>query len=276
MTDQPLGKIDFDGFKEAREFIKDNSDYCFGYDKFANVYLTDLFPNEVPYELDKVSIAMLDIESECEDGFPDPEKAEEEIYVITIHSNKTGRFHVFTLDRCERTEWPDDVNVYRFPDEKRLLQAFLSFWKKLYPDVVSHWNGDGFDIPYLYNRLIKVLGSEAAKSLSPFGMVNTKKGFDDFGNEVIRYEIMGVSSIDMLTFYKKFVLSPRESYKLDYIGQLDLGKGKTPPIMGVKGHLLYKAEPSIDMSKDYEDGTIESKVKYRNLLREEAKRRELV
>lgn len=158
-------------------------------------------------------------------GFPNPLSAQEEILLISMLDLSTKITTTFT-SRPYTGEPIENSNIILCNDEHSLLKQFIDYWNKVAVDVISGWNIEGFDIPYIINRISNVLGDSCVKELSPWGMVNsrTSKGFN--GKEEIFYDIAGVSAIDMLQLYKKFTYSTQESYSLDYISSVELGVGK--------------------------------------------------
>jgi len=171
--------------------------------------------DEIPTGHKKV---FFDIEVEVKDGFPDPMKAENKITSIALYDCLCDDYFVYILsDIQNRTN--DNVTILSFDSEHELLKAFLQKYLEIQPTILSGWNIDGFDIPYLYNRLNRVLGYAEARCLSPIGEIRylEYKG---------KYKIAGVSSLDYLPLYKKFTYTQQSSYRLDYIGQKEVGIGK--------------------------------------------------
>jgi len=155
-----------------------------------------------------------DIEVEVTDGFPDPNKADNKITAIALYDKTTDKYSCFVLGNVPNT----DV-VESFRSEEELLQRFYQKYLEINPTILSGWNIDGFDIPYLYNRTTKVLGHQFANSLSPIGEVF-------YSEHKRRYKIAGVSCLDYLPLYKLFTYTQQSSYRLDYIGQLEVNIGK--------------------------------------------------
>ena len=154
----------FDNIKEAKAFIeqyKQQPHLVFGLDRFAYTYLSDTYPNTVNWDSDKILTVTIDIETRADNGFPDPEKAEEEMLAITIKNQTTKKIIVWGLGEFKNDR--DDVTYINCSNENELLANFMNFWTKHYPDVVTGWNTDFFDIPYLINRVTKVLGEDRAK-----------------------------------------------------------------------------------------------------------------
>jgi len=155
-----------------------------------------------------------DIEVEVKDGFPDPKRADNKITAIALYDKVSDSYSCFVLGNIPNT----DV-IESFQSEEELLQRFYQKYLEINPTILSGWNIDGFDIPYLYNRTTKVLGHQFANSLSPIGEVFYSE------NKSI-YKIAGVSCLDYLSLYRKYTYTQQSSYRLDFIGQLEVGIGK--------------------------------------------------
>ena len=94
------------------------------------------------------------------------------------------------------------------------------------PDILSGWNSDRYDVPYIINRLEKILGAEETNAISPYNRRYTKLFNGKFGKKEIVHRVDGISCVDYMDIYKKFCPVNRESYKLDYIGQVELEEFK--------------------------------------------------
>jgi len=174
------------------------------------------------YESDDVSknhrIIFFDIETDCTDGFPNMDTADKAITSIAYSVN--GREIVLILDKNGSIN--NDSNshgIFSFCTERDLLISFLQRWSDINPTIVSGWNSDNFDIPYLIKRISVVLGKSAANKLSPIGVIkrNNKSG---------RYTIAGISCLDYMILYRKFTQNQEENYRLDTIGRKVVGMGK--------------------------------------------------
>ncbi len=157
---------------------------------------------------------IFDIEVEVKDGFPEPNKAENKITAIAIYDKVADSYHCYVLGDVPNT----DV-VESFQSEEELLQKFYQKYLEINPTILSGWNTDGFDIPYLYNRTQRVLGQQVANCLSPIGEVY-------WNEQRSMYKIAGVSCLDYLKLYKWFTYTQESSYRLDAIGQKEVGIGK--------------------------------------------------
>ena len=216
----------FDTIKDAKEFIeqrKQQPHLVHGLDRFAYTYLSETYPNNINWDSDKILTVTIDIETKAENGFPDPERAEEEMLAITIKNQSTKKIVVWGLGHFKNDR--DDVTYVNCSSEEELLREFMSFWTKHYPDVITGWNTEFFDIPYLINRVTKILGEDKSKEFSPWGLINSRKVYNH-GREQQVYDISGVANLDYLQIYHKFTYTRQESYALNYIASVELGAKK--------------------------------------------------
>jgi DNA polymerase elongation subunit (family B) len=151
------------------------------------------------------------------------QRAPMKVTAIAIYDETGGQYYAYVLDQASLLEnsTRDDITVIPCTNEASLLIAFLDKWVEIDPTIVIHWNGDNFDIPYLYNRMKKVLGEYKANMLSPLGIVD----FDE-RDPKMPYKIAGVNSFDYMRLYKKFIPKQQPSYALEAICQRELGRGK--------------------------------------------------
>ena len=191
-------------------------------------YLLDMYwqENEKPeFSTQPLKFCFFDIETFSVDTFPDVEDPTHTVNVITCYDNFSKKFNTFGLKPYDGQE-QDKVIYTHCKDEKELLIKFIEYLESDYPDILSGWNTEGFDIPYIINRIERLLGQEYVDRLSPVGNVYFRVMRGQFGQERKRYYISGISCLDFLDVYKRFCLKLRESYKLDAIGELELGENK--------------------------------------------------
>ena len=215
-----------DTIKDAKEFIaqyQNQPHLVYGLDRFAYTYLSDTYPNNVEWDSDKILVVTIDIETQCENGFPDPEKAEEEMLSITIKNQSTKKIVVWGIGDYHTDR--EDVTYINCSNENELLASFMNFWVKHYPDAITGWNTEFFDIPFLINRITKVLGEDRAKEFSPWGNVSSRSVYSH-GRPQQVYDIQGVANLDYLQLYQKFTYTRQESYRLDHIAFVELGEKK--------------------------------------------------
>ena len=229
---RPVDPIQFAGMFEATKFIEkyQNVDgmefYGFNGPNFLYAYINEAFPGEVDYDPDLVRVANLDIEIEMDKGFPDVSKAMLPVTAITIKTkiNKKPTFITFGCGDYDTHERKDIIYV-KCSNEYDLLQKFIKAWQQIDCDVITGWNVEMFDVPYLVNRLKRVLGDVGANKLSPWNKLSSRN-ITIMNNQYTIWVPMGVSILDYLALYRKFTYTQQESYKLDNIGFVELGEKK--------------------------------------------------
>ena len=232
---QIVSKIPFDSINDAKEYLnmfKDTSGKkIYGLNNFQYVFLNDEYPGEVEYDASLISVVSIDIETDSSGSFPDIATADKEITAITV--SKNGR-KIVLGQRFYKSKSPN-VQYFVCKDEKDLLNKFLTIWchEDWKPDVVTGWNIEMFDIPYLVNRIRRILSEKDVKMMSPWGVVyereitRGKSGGKSVENKVdIVYDLVGIAVLDYLQLYKKFSFTNQESYKLDHIAFTELGEKK--------------------------------------------------
>ena len=215
-----------------------------------------------------LKVAFFDLESPHPEKFPEPETAEAIINLITIYDSSTKIYNVFGLKQYHTNR--DDVKYYFCRSEEELLKSVVKYFEREQFDVFSTWNGANFDIPYLINRITFQIGKEWADRLSPIGRIYEKTNPNGkFGMPTKEYVIEGVSCLDYYVMYQKFNLEKQESYKLDNIGEVELGVNK----VAHEGNLWELAKNDWQIFCDYCIRDVEIIVKldqkkgYINLLR---------
>lgn len=172
-----------------------------------------------------VRVITIDIEVYSPDEFPTAEQARHPINIITIHDNLTNQFYSWGTKDYKHSR--SDLKYFFCKNERQLLIDFVEFFSTLECDLLTGWNSAGFDIPYIINRINNILGQEFYLSLSPVKRVyNRTLNSGIFGKPQIRWYIDGVSCVDYIDIYKRFSFVNRESYKLDFIAELELGERK--------------------------------------------------
>lgn len=190
-------------------------------------YLVDTFwkENEKPeFSKNPIKVLFLDIETYSPDEFPKPADPTHTVNVITCFDSLNGRYTTFGLKDYDNKD--DDVVYHKCESERDLFKKFVMYIEKDYPDIMSGWNSEFFDLPYILNRCTRILGEEWTNRLSPSGRVYSRTIKGMFGVEQVRWYIEGMSLIDYLDVYKRFSVGVKESYKLDNIGAAELGEQK--------------------------------------------------
>jgi DNA polymerase elongation subunit (family B) len=216
--------------RDCREFIKKYTDVqnfkIYGNDKYIYQYISDKYPeNEIKFDIDKIKLTTIDIEVASENGFPDVENAAEEILLITLQDYNTKQIRTWGQGKFNNNQ--SNVSYRAFSDEYSLLNDFIHWWmmEDNTPEVVTGWNSELYDIPYLVRRLDRILGEKLMKRMSPWGLVTEDEVYIS-GRKHISYDIGGISQLDYIKLYKKFTYKTQESYRLDYIAEVELGQKK--------------------------------------------------
>ena len=215
-----------ESIKDAKEFIdqyKDQPGLVYGFTRWPYQWISDTFKGEIRWDMSKIMVATMDIEVESENGFPQVDRPIERVLSITLKNHTSKKFVVFGLYGYHTDR--EDVTYIKCENEDDLLRRFLNFWETNMPDVLTGWNTRFFDIPYLINRIKSRLGDDEIKRLSPWRAVFGDDVFK-MGRKHTAYDIIGVSQLDYLELYQKYTYSAQESYTLDHIGFVELGKKK--------------------------------------------------
>ncbi len=187
--------------------------------------LVDIYDSDTPSKGNRTMT--FDIEVEMVSGLPNTQFAQNEITAIASHDGVTKLYDVFVLDKARKvknnakqfSKDGRDVKLHIFDNEKNLLIAFLNYYEEVNPTILTGWNIDFFDIPYLYNRIKNVCGEGHAKRLSPIGQTF-------YSPYRQKWSFAGVSILDYINLYKNYNYGLESSYTLNHIATKELGRGK--------------------------------------------------
>jgi DNA polymerase elongation subunit (family B) len=230
----PIGAIEFESMREAKGWLEQYDGVrgfqVYGSTNYIHQYITEKFPRDINFDRDKINVTTIDIETAYENGFPDPKDADQEVLAITIKNNIDGIYHVWGYgDFDEEASLIKPVKYRKCKDEVELLVDFLDFYSRqdILPDVLTGWNIRFFDVPYLINRVSRILGLDMVKKFSPWGMIEHRT-VNRMNRKEETYEIRGVQIMDYLELFQKFgyTYGKQESYKLDHIAYVVLGTKK--------------------------------------------------
>jgi len=213
---------------DCRDFIRENEADNFriyGNRDYIAQYISDRFPNGCEPDMSLVNITYIDIEVQSDQGFPEPALAQQPITAITIKSNKDDTFYTWGIGGFEPAisiVQDTRIEYKRCMDEHALLRSFLSHWHNNIPDIISGWNSEEFDMPYLINRIARVLGEDQLRKMSLFHHK------PELNKEGTMYQITGTTQLDFMKLFKKlgYTYGNQESYKLDNIANVVLGEKK--------------------------------------------------
>jgi len=214
--------------KDCREFLDKYKDVdgfnVYGNERYIYQYISEKYPeDEIKFDMSKIKLVTLDIETTSENGFPDVSSCIEEILAITLQEYSSKKIITWGVKEFKNTR--KDITYVRCSDEHDLLEKFISYWERETPEVITGWNIQLFDMPYIAGRLRRVLGEKRMKRLSPWGLVTEQEVFIK-GRTHKSMDIGGVTQLDYLDLYKKFTYTNQESYRLDHIAEVELGQKK--------------------------------------------------
>lgn len=228
--DTKLRRKEFPTFFKKRTFIKERGlkNLFDNYSPVQQVLIDTYWQYNDTEDFAKfpLKIYFIDIEAVGKNGFSSPEDPKDEINVITVYDSLSKKYYVWGTQQYNNRF--DDV-IYDFcTSEEQLLEKFIDFIRNDSPEILSGWNSSFYDIPYIINRINRVFDNpEKARELSPYNSLYVKNKLGKFGKMEKEYYLEGISLVDYLNIYKKFCPSNRESYKLDYIANVELDESKT-------------------------------------------------
>ena len=225
---EPLERKKFNSISEAREFVKTYSDVSnfpiYGNLNYAYQFINKLFPDTIQFDMSLMKVVTLDIETSTEYGFPDPRHAQEEVLLITMQDSNTKKIISFGCKPYLAKS--DNVTYVQCSDEMDLLRKFIQELKSDYPDVLTGWNCQLFDVAYLSSRIQRVLGDKALEECSPYGVISSREVPFAKGRTQLAFDWHGIAILDYLDLYKKFSFKVQESYRLDHIAKEELDDQK--------------------------------------------------
>ena len=228
LNGDPVEPIKPGTVRDCREFYKKYEGVdgfsVYGNDRYIYQYISEKYPqDEIKFDISQIKLVTLDIEVSSEQGFPDVESCQEEILAITIQDYTTKEIITWGVKPFDNKQ--KNVTYHYCPSEYQLLNSFIEYWMVDVPDVVTGWNIQFYDIPYICKRLNRVLGEKLMKRFSNWGLVSQGEVFKH-GRKHTTFDIGGLTQLDYLDLYRKFTYKAQESYRLDYIAEVELGQKK--------------------------------------------------
>lgn len=243
------------GMREATSFKKNSAVPVKGQEDFVLQWIAKNYGNELEVDPKKVRKCFFDIEVDSPE-FPFPEKAKYQITTITTWTNVDDRFHAWSQKPWKREDtYLEDKTVADRVDFKQMTERdILSSWILLIRhkeiDILSGWNSEGFDVPYIINRIRQIFGESVIKKLSPFNHISKKTINTKYGEQTV-FGISGISHLDYQQLYTKFTFTPRPDYKLQTIAEEEGIEGK----IQYEGSLdnLWHENPQLYMDYNIQD-----------------------
>jgi DNA polymerase elongation subunit (family B) len=261
---KPIKEKKFESMSEAKEFTE-RYEGVSGFDIYGNTHYVNQFiqkkyPDDIHFDVNLINIFSFDIEVDVSEKYPDMVLADNEITSISIKSSKTDTYHLLARKDYDKTKTisgvdPDHISFMKFDSEMGLLKRFIEIWKGNYPDIVTGWNVEYFDIYYVIMRIIRLFGEEKTKELSPWKLIPKKRTRKIFHRDQSTFEIPGVNVIDYMDAFKKFgyKYGPQESYKLDHIAHVVLGEKKIDYSEYGSLSELYRRNPQLYLDYSLKD-----------------------
>jgi len=195
---------------------KDNSLYESDLDAYTSVLIDRYKDSDDAAEWQ--NIVYFDIECEIA-GALTPElikNAPTKITSIAVYDNTTQKYYCLILDEKQQLQTVNEENraIIPFPHEHDLLHAFLNLWEQLDPTIITGWNTEYFDVPFLYYRIENQLGASEAARMSPLRKVK----FGTYSHDA-PVELAGLNHLDYMLLFKKYNPKQEPSYKLGDIGE---------------------------------------------------------
>ena len=240
---RPLEVVNLNSMGGARKFREKYAGVegfeIHGYDRYIYTYIADKFQGDIQFDTSLIRTATLDIECECEGGFPDPMIAGEKVNAITIKPFGKDA-HVFGIGPWEHNR--TDIVYHNCRDEAFLLTEFMKYWRQEQFDIITGWNVDSFDMTYLCNRVDRLFGEGEHKKFSPWNMSDVREYTSQGYQKNMTYTLYGINIVDYLDLYRKHTFVNQESYRLDHISNVELGTGKIDYSEYGSLHTLYRQD----------------------------------
>jgi DNA polymerase elongation subunit (family B) len=189
--------------------------------------------NYLGKEPPKLNVAFWDIEVDFdpERGYASPDDAFMPITAIAVHLQWLDTLvclavppKTLTMEQAQE-QVKDFPNTILFDNEADMLDTFLNLIEDA--DILSGWNSEGFDMPYTVNRIIKVLSKEDTKRLCLWNQSPKRREYEKYGKDAVTYDLVGRVHLDSLELYRKYTYEERHTYRLDAIGEMEVGESKT-------------------------------------------------
>lgn len=259
----PLIPMKQDTMKDAKEFTEKYKDVhgmtIAGSTNYIAQFIQEHYPNNIEFDVSLINIASFDIEVDISDGYANINEADKEITSIAYKSSKSDTYHLLGRKDYDKSKTlldidPQNIHFMKFDTEEALLRRFKQIWTNDYPDIVTGWNVEYFDIQYIVTRMKVLFGEEWIKDLSPWRSIR-QQSREFFGKQQSTYVISGLTVIDYMDAFKKFgyKYGPQESYKLDHIANVVLGEKKLD--YSEYGSLteLYEKNPQLYLDYNLKD-----------------------
>ena len=229
---EPLTRVICKNSKDFRKELAINSGKKL-YESDINPIFVHLSENYLNQDAPNLNICFFDIEVDFdpERGYADPSDPFMPITAITVYLKWLDQLITLalppkTLTLDEAKDLCKDIpNTYLYDSESDMLETFLELIQDA--DILSGWNSEGYDIPYTVNRVTRVLSKEDTRRFCLWNQFPKKREFEKYGRQLETYDLIGRVHLDSLELYRKFTYEERHTYRLDAIGEMEVGENKT-------------------------------------------------
>jgi DNA polymerase elongation subunit (family B) len=209
--------VQTESLSDADAMARSEEETLYGNISPINAFLCERFPTIEPLDASRLDTAFIDIEVESSLGFSTPADAKYPVQLITVRR----KGHSFVYGLHDYTPTRQDVTYLQCKDEAQLLQSFVNQWgggPHGFPDILTGWYVQYYDIPYLVNRITALLGEDEALRLSPWKQIR-KQDVTVQGRTDTVMDLVGVPILDYHAVYRKFTFGYLPSYTLDYVAE---------------------------------------------------------
>jgi DNA polymerase elongation subunit (family B) len=229
----PLSRIVCKNTKDFRKEVAINK----GKDLFEsdiNPIFQCLSENYLNQDAPKLNIAFFDIETDFdpERGFADPADPFMGITSVSVYLQWLETMvclavppKTLTMEQAQK-EVEGLEGVVLFEKEADMLNTFLDLIQD--SDILSGWNSEGYDIPYTVNRVARVLSKDDTRRFCLWGQLPKKREYEKYGKQAVTFDLIGRVHLDSLELYRKYTYEERHTYRLDAIGEIEVGENKVP------------------------------------------------
>ena len=229
----PISRIVCKNTKEFRKELAINKGKKM-FESDINPIFQCLSENYLNQDAPKLNIAFFDIETDFdpEKGFADPADPFMPITSISVYLQWMETMiclavppKTLTMEQAEK-ELEGIDNVMLFEREGDMIDTFLTLIEDA--DILSGWNSEGYDIPYTVNRTSRVLSKDDTRRFCLWGQLPKKREYEKYGKQAVTFDLVGRVHLDSLELYRKYTYEERHTYRLDAIGEIEVGENKVP------------------------------------------------
>ena len=229
----PLSRIVCKNTKDFRKEVAINKDKEL-FESDINPLFQCLSENYLNQDAPKLNIAFFDIETDFdpERGFADPADPFMPITSVSVYLQWLETMvclavppKTLTMEQAEK-EVEGLEGVVLFEREEDMLNTFLDLIQDA--DILSGWNSEGYDIPYTVNRVSRVLSKDDTRRFCLWGQLPKKREYEKYGKQAVTFDLVGRVHLDSLELYRKYTYEERHTYRLDAIGEIEVGENKVP------------------------------------------------